>query len=247
MTHQQQRYAELFAAEAREHLAELSGTLVELDKQPGNRSLLDSVFRSVHTIKGMAAAMGYDVVTRLSHNTESVLDEQRGNRKQVDSATVDLLLEAVDRLGEAVEATVAGVEPPDPAVTIERLVLWRLAGGRRAAAPAPDTSIAAPLEKSAPTLRRKDSGRLRVDVRKLDALMNLMGELIILRGRLLALTADQSSEPLQEAMEQASRLIAELQLHVIESRMEPVSELFDRFPRLVRDAARTAGKSRPRA
>ncbi len=242
MTHQQQRYAELFAAEAREHLAELSSSLVELDKQPGNRSLLDSVFRSVHTIKGMAAAMGYEVVTRLSHNAESVLAELRENRRQVDSATIDLLLEAFDQLGGAVEATVAGVEPPDPAVTIERLVLWRRAGERAAAAAAPDTSITAPLEKSAPKHRPKDPGRLRVDVRKLDALMNLTGELTILRGRLLALTADHSSEPLQEAMEQASRLIAELQLQVIESRMEPVSELFDRFPRLVRDAARTAGK-----
>ena len=61
-----------------EHLAEMNRGLMALEEEPGNRESLDGIFRSVHTIKGMAAAMGYDVATRLAHNIESVLDELRG-------------------------------------------------------------------------------------------------------------------------------------------------------------------------
>jgi len=72
--------------------------------------------------------------------------------------------------------------------------------------------------------------------------MNLMGELMIVRGRLRALADDLDSELMQELVEEASSLISEMQAEVVESRMVPVWQVFDRFPRLVRDAARTAGK-----
>ncbi|UCC74753.1 MAG: chemotaxis protein CheA [Gemmatimonadota bacterium] len=252
---QQQKYAELFAAEAREHLAEMGRALVALEEEPGDQGSLDAIFRAVHTIKGMAAAMGYDVPTRLSHNIESVLDELRSGRRQVNSDVIDLLLESSDLLEAAVEATVAGKEPPEPSVIIERLVLWRLSDAAagpptptpRAEAPA---WPAPPLEPStaprplqtAPSSRRSDTSRLRVDIRRLDALMNLMGELMILRGELTALADDLGAEPLQDAVERAGRFVSEMQAHVVEARMVPVWQIFDRFPRLVRDAARSTGK-----
>ncbi|MCX5767035.1 MAG: chemotaxis protein CheA [Gemmatimonadetes bacterium] len=83
---------------------------------------------------------------------------------------------------------------------------------------------------------------VRMDLSRLDALMNLIGELMIARGRLLQLSAGIGDAALDDTLQQASRLIAELQTEIITARMVPVWQVFDRFPRLVRDAARQLGK-----
>jgi two-component system chemotaxis sensor kinase CheA len=253
---QQDKYAQLFAAEAREHLTEMNRGLMALEEEPGNRESLDGIFRSVHTIKGMAAAMGYDVATRLAHNIESVLDELRGGRRRVTIQLVDLLLESGDLLDAAVGATVAGQEPPDPGVLIERLVVWRMsedapldpeADSGAASGPEGDETAAvdAGTRERPPKdvrERRSDTSRVRVPIGRLDALMNLIGELTIVRDQMRALATQLDSELLDSALEKAGRLIGDMQTQVVESRMVPVWQVFDRFPRLIREAARSAGK-----
>lgn len=83
---------------------------------------------------------------------------------------------------------------------------------------------------------------VRIDLRRLDNLMNLIGELVITRGRLTQIAAGLENPALDETLTQASRLISDLQDEIMTSRMVPVWQVFDRFPRLVRDAARTLGK-----
>lgn len=83
---------------------------------------------------------------------------------------------------------------------------------------------------------------VRMDLARLDALMNLIGELVITRGRLLQLTAGNGESALDEEMQRAARLISDLQAEILTSRLVPVWQLFDRFPRLVRDAARQLNK-----
>jgi two-component system chemotaxis sensor kinase CheA len=100
---------------------------------------------------------------------------------------------------------------------------------------------AAPISEG-PTGGTRLTRHVRIDLSRLDTLMNLIGELMITRGRLLQLTASSADPALDEAMQQASRLIADLQSEIMTSRMVPVWQVFDRFPRLVRDAARQVGK-----
>jgi two-component system chemotaxis sensor kinase CheA len=83
---------------------------------------------------------------------------------------------------------------------------------------------------------------VRIDLRRLDALMNLIGELVIARGRLQQIGSQLGDPALDETLTQASRLIADLRDEIVTSRMVPVWQVFDRFPRLVRDAARATGK-----
>ena len=83
---------------------------------------------------------------------------------------------------------------------------------------------------------------VRIDLRRLDNLMNLIGELVITRGRLVQLAGGVEDPALAEAVEQTSRLVADLKDEIMTSRMVPVWQVFDRFPRLVRDAARSVGK-----
>ena len=84
---------------------------------------------------------------------------------------------------------------------------------------------------------------VRIDVRRLDTLMNLIGELVTVRGRLTRMAAESRDPALEEPLMQASRLITELRDEITASRLVPVANVFDRFPRVVRDAARSAGKT----
>lgn len=106
--------------------------------------------------------------------------------------------------------------------------------GRRAT----DAEITATAERAVPTRTR----HVRIELSRLDALLNLIGELVIVRGRLQALTAGIPQVALHEAMEDATRLISDLQSEIMTSRLVPVGQVFDRFPRLVRDVARQLGK-----
>src|SRR6476469_7489533 len=82
---------------------------------------------------------------------------------------------------------------------------------------------------------------IRIDLHRLDTLMNLIGELVITRGRLQQLATTINEPALTEAVTQTSRLVADLQDGIMTSRMVPVWQVFDRFPRVVRDAARALG------
>jgi two-component system chemotaxis sensor kinase CheA len=115
----------------------------------------------------------------------------------------------------------------------------------RAARSDRDDAARTPESRVAVDDGRSDAGRarhVRIDVRRLDALMNLAGELVIARGRLVQLASKLGDASLEETVAQASSLINELRGEITASRMVPVSNVFDRFPRVVRDAARSVGK-----
>jgi two-component system chemotaxis sensor kinase CheA len=109
---------------------------------------------------------------------------------------------------------------------------------RRASDAFPVADALGPAERgSSPRARH-----VRIELSRLDALLDLVGELVIVRGRLQALTRARGDAALQEAMDDATRLIADLQSEIMTSRLVPVGQVFDRFPRLVRDVARSLGK-----
>jgi two-component system chemotaxis sensor kinase CheA len=83
---------------------------------------------------------------------------------------------------------------------------------------------------------------LRVDLRRLDGLMNRIGELVTARARLTELAAERADPDLEDVALKISHLATGLQTEIVEARMTPVWQVFDRFPRLVRDVARQLGK-----
>lgn len=96
-------------------------------------------------------------------------------------------------------------------------------------------------EKATMTTARKTQS-VRVNIARLDKLMNLVGELVINRTRLSEIASDYDIPELNEALDQTARLSAELQDEVMKTRMVPVEHVFNRFPRMVRDLARNQGK-----
>jgi two-component system chemotaxis sensor kinase CheA len=102
--------------------------------------------------------------------------------------------------------------------------------------------VDAPAKAPEPASRAAPQRHVRIDLRRLDNLMNLIGELVIARGRLAQLAGGIGDPILEETVEQTSRLITDIRDEITASRMVPVWQVFDRFPRVVRDAARSVGK-----
>lgn len=115
----------------------------------------------------------------------------------------------------------------------------------KAAAPAPVKKAAAPApakKAAAPAKKVHHSQSVRVDIEKLDTLMNLMGELVINKVRLEQIGQTHRLADLTETLEQMDRVTTDLQNIVMKVRMVPVSSVFNRFPRMVRDIAKELNK-----
>lgn len=110
----------------------------------------------------------------------------------------------------------------------------------RQSASVPRPAEAAPELAAATPVRAQRN--VRIDLRRLDNLMNLIGELVIARGRLTQISQSLGDPVLEETVGHTSRLVSQLQEEIMTSRMVPVWQVFDRFPRLVRDASRSLGK-----
>ncbi|MGI8510920.1 MAG: chemotaxis protein CheA [Gemmatimonadaceae bacterium] len=220
------RYVELFLSEGREHVVQLNAALLELETAPDSAAAVAEAFRAVHSVKGMAAAMGYAVVTDTAHGLESLLDEVRRGDKHVTRSLVEHLLSEGDALARGIEAAVQ--IPSGGAATGTALV--REEEGAPGGVP------------SRPPAAVPRTMHVRVRASRLDSLMNLVGELEIARGRLDRELGTGRTETVEAAFAHTSRLLTELKEEVITARMVPVGQAFERFPRLVRETARTLGK-----
>src|SRR5205807_1790907 len=152
------QYAELFLAESREHLSACNQLLLDWERTPANPAPVGGLFRAVHTVKGMAATMGYGRVTDIAHRTENLLDLLRRGSRPATDELLQLLFRARDALEHAVELSVVGREDElDVAEVVADLesAAALLAGPERAV-PAPPTATAV-VARAAP---REGGGRL---------------------------------------------------------------------------------------
>lgn len=107
------KYRALFLEEATDHLGEISRALLALEKDPASREAIDLVFRMAHSIKSMAASLGYDGISALSHKLEDRMDRVRAAGRVAPGEETALLfrgLQALERMVAAVGQT--GTAPP---------------------------------------------------------------------------------------------------------------------------------------
>ena len=166
----------------------------------------------------------FDVVVATGADAQAV-------QNAVDSVSEieDVLVEMLDpdKLGKS--------EAPAPAAAPAAA-----APAATAAAPAAKKEAAKPA--AAPAKKQHQSQSVRVDIEKLDTLMNLMGELVINKVRLEQIGQTHRMSDLMETLEQMDRVTGDLQNIVMKVRMVPVSAVFNRFPRMVRDVSKELGK-----
>lgn len=369
------QYLDIFIDESKEHLQTINERLLELEQTPGDMALVNEIFRSAHTLKGMSATMGFEDLANLTHQLENVLDGIRNQRLIVTPELLDVVFQAVDHLeamiisiasggdgkrdvGETVEQLkrieqgempnkpTAGEQLPlehtygefeyhvlqqakdqgfsiyeirvrlrkdcmlkaarvymvfeqlneageivkstPPADMLEeekfdqeflvtvvsktpadelRMRLMSISeideveiaavtvdepsaksGEQDDLEPPVSTAIgqvaaAQAKAEAAEKLAAKQAGKtIRVNIERLDMLMNLFEELVVDRGRLEQISRDLNHPELTETVERMSRISSDLQTIILNMRMVPVETVFNRFPRMVRQLARELGK-----
>ncbi|WP_085682979.1 MULTISPECIES: chemotaxis protein CheA [unclassified Pseudomonas] len=197
---------------------------------------LESAIASVPaTTAPAAAAAGSDLIT--DHEFEALLDDLHGKGKFTDVATGAVVTagNASAVAAPAAKAPAAAAKPaakaPEPKA--------EPAKPAAAAAPAPARAPATPPpEKPA----SEAETTVRVDTARLDEIMNMVGELVLVRNRLVRLGLNSGDEAMQKAVSNLDVVTADLQTSVMKTRMQPIKKVFGRFPRLVRDLARQLKK-----
>ncbi|VDN46298.1 chemotactic two-component sensor histidine kinase [Petrocella atlantisensis] len=100
------QYLEIFIDESKEHLQSLNTCLLALESKPSDKDLINEVFRSAHTLKGMAATMGFKRMNQLTHDMENVLSEIRLGNMAIDANLLDTMFKCLDALEQYVESIV---------------------------------------------------------------------------------------------------------------------------------------------
>ncbi|PLT32582.1 chemotaxis protein CheA [Bacillus sp. V5-8f] len=360
------QYLEIFLEESTEHLQAINDQLLKLEDHPEDIALIVEIFRSAHTLKGMAATMGYTDIADLTHEMENVLDLLRNEKIAVTTNVIDVILQSLESLEEMVasireggdgkkdvsalvdlltrlekgnageehlkpvaidglaqvsqyEQTVIsqsksqGFETYQISVTIDKgcvlrgvrafMVFEALENLGDIIKTVPDGEAIeneqfesgfhvlliskekeeeikqqllkiseiedvqiAPFEtnqedvdqsreasgidiyenepdtKPAPAANQAASKTIRVNIERIDQLMNLFEELIIDRGRLEDISARRKDTELNETVEKMVRVSSDLQNLILKMRMVPVEQVFNRFPRMVRGLAKDLNK-----
>ncbi|KMY58675.1 chemotaxis protein CheA [Geobacillus stearothermophilus] len=367
------QYLDLFIDESKEHLQAINERLLELEKTPEDMSVVNDIFRSAHTLKGMSATMGVEDLANLTHQMENVLDGIRNRRLSVTPELLDVIFEAVDHLEAMISSIAAGgdgtrdvrrtveqlkrieqgempnkqaarEEPPlehaygefeyyvleqakeqgfsvyeirvrlrddcllkaarvymvfeqlnevgeivkamppvemleeeqfdreflvtvvskAPADELQKRLMGiseiddvkvsmlssnePSAESEKASAPqqpaAMEQAEAVQAEAEAPEKQtaKQATKTIRVNIERLDMLMNLFEELVVDRGRLEQISRELNHAELTETVERMSRISSDLQTIILNMRMVPVETVFNRFPRMVRQLARELGK-----
>ncbi|MEZ0116594.1 chemotaxis protein CheW [Heyndrickxia faecalis] len=116
------QYLEVFIEESREHIQSLNENVLLLEKSPDDLQIVNEIFRSAHTLKGMSATMGYEDLANLTHKMENVLDAIRNGKLSVTPDIIDVIFTAVDHLEAMVESVANGGDGKlDVSGTIARL------------------------------------------------------------------------------------------------------------------------------
>ncbi len=108
------KYRRIFLEESADHLAEISRALIHLEKEMDNAPAIDTIFRMAHSIKSMAASLGYDPVADLSHRIEDRMEGVRASGRVSDFEELELLFRSLEAL-ETMVAAISGEQGPAPA------------------------------------------------------------------------------------------------------------------------------------
>ncbi|MDD4334135.1 MAG: chemotaxis protein CheA [Desulfotomaculaceae bacterium] len=245
-----------FAEESNELLDEVESTLLALEKAPGDLESATAACRALHSLKGNAGFLGYPDMEEISRCGENLLGQIKEQKKNCDPVVVSFLLIAIDILREGVRQVEAGCEPELPGKQEVCAYLEKLAaegssqkerGNEEKSNKANKETVATGEAKA--EVKEKQTGAgggqaIRVDLDKLDKLLDLVGELVISEA-MVANNPDLKGLQLdrfEKAVLQLDKITRDIQEVAMSMRMIPLSGTFRKMKRLVRDLAHKAGK-----
>ncbi len=293
-----------FLIEAFELVEQIDQNLVELENNPEDLELLNAIFRVAHTVKGSSSFLNFDILTKLTHHMEDVLNKARKEELKMTPEVMDVVLESIDDMKallqeirdkgsdqesnidiedicEKLDAISKNIplekKEEEPASQdysnmskdeiekeIERLLQEKKQESKkRKAAKKGEVKKEKPkIPQKPPQVKKEEKEKIqkispssmeqtiRVEVKRLDHLMNLIGELVLGKNRLLKIYDDVEEryegekflEELNQVVSSISIVTTDLQIAVMKTRMLPIAKVFNKFPRLVRDLSRELNK-----
>lgn len=276
-----------FVVESGENLDLLERELLDLDAHP-DAEVVKEIFRTVHTLKGVAGILGFTRLESLAHRGEDVLSKVRDGSLVVTSEMTNTLLAMSDCVREILVAVAAsGAENDgDDSALLERLTALLDGPG----APCDEDAAVVPAEEPVPPVEAEsvdelpdddapkigeilvehgmitseqlerglavqESARtqtaaprgatettIRVDVGLLDSVMNLVGELVLSRNQIMQYVEGLEDTGFQAASQRLNVITSELQGRVMKTRMQPIDNVWNRYPRVLHDLSLQCGK-----
>ncbi len=251
MKSKEEEYKALFLADALQNFEELNKHFIVLEKKHSDKQAINSIFRIVHTLKGNAMGMGYESIANLTHVMEDLMGEIKENRIELDSDLFASLFRAADKLGDLIKALETGAKVSYLGIRtkLEVLLKNRKEDNVPEEPTAEEPVAEAKPEPAAPevveAVEEADPEKItfadviQIPVRKMDELMTLVGQLIIEKDRLIS---ENQGLDRRSQFEGLQRISSNLQYAVMNARMVQMGFLFNKFHRIVRDAAVIEGK-----
>lgn len=244
-----------FIIESEELIEKLDQDLVELENRTDDLDLLNEIFRCAHTIKGSSSFLGLDKMSTVTHYAEEILNKLRKGDVVVTREIMDVLLEFVDVIKQLLD----DIKNKKDDTSIDEIVRkLKLVNEGKVAVSSSQMKTASnqtnkKVENKASQIKKVSKAieqTIRVDVSRLDSLMNLVGELVLSRNRITQLANELEKkfegeflvEQLSETTSQIGLITTELQLAVMKTRMVPIGKVFNKFPRMMRDLCRDLNK-----
>ena len=218
--------------DAKAGFQKVNSNLLSLEKDYTQTERLDEIFRVFHTLKSSSTMLEFLDIAELAHISEDLLDRMRKSEVPVTQETIDLLFEVCDTLETMVRGRAKGksesIEFQAVAEKVKKITQREAYLGKQEVHKA-KTAVMPTIEKIQ---------TVRVDVELLDSLFNQVGELIITKNRIDNIVSETATKELKNSLAEMGRIISALQDNVSTARLVPVDEIFQKFPRMVRDLAR---------
>lgn len=258
-----------FLVEAKEGINNLEEGFVELEKNRKNVEVLKSLFRTMHSLKGASGFFGFKTMESIAHFSEDILSKLRDGLIEPEEDVIDILLKAVDYIKYIIKFIEENKTEPIEDKILDFLVelsnfnevlnkkVKEVSGEKRfeeikeeieeKIEEESEQEKLLVIEKTEEKEIKETSIELiethvKVDVKLLDQLMNLAGELVLARNRVVQLAQRIIDEDLSRSVQALSMITTEIQETIMKTRMQPIGTVFNKFPRIVRDLAKSLGK-----
>ncbi|MBU4222528.1 MAG: chemotaxis protein CheA [Euryarchaeota archaeon] len=228
-------FLEDYCNDAKEYFREINSAMLELEKDHSKVENLNEIFRALHSLKSSSNMLEFTDIAEFSHLCEEPIDRMRKTALPITQDAIDVIFEAVDALNAMVnqkcEKKGDKFDHRAAADKVKRLISNE--------AP-PEQEVIGTARSAIPTIEKTETVRVHVDI--LNSLFNLVGELILNKNRIDNLVSGSENKKLRSALSAMDHIIAELQENVSVSRLVPADEIFQKFPRMVRDLAKEQKK-----
>ena len=240
-----------FISNADELIERLDEQILALEQNPHEKEIINEIFRAAHTLKGAAGMFAFRAMERIMHRMENYFDQIAKGKQKVSSNAIDVILKSMDiiktLLGGVKEGKVTGAKTA-PIVN----VLNKLCAGKLELQDETTQDDVKVMEEVSTKTKSKQQTQstIRVDLRRLDALVNLVGELVIDRTRFSSIEEQlrtkgpnpQLAGNMTETVQLFGRHMNEVQDIIMKVRMVPIGNAFNKFSRVVRDLSKSLKK-----